>query len=212
MKTAQNTLIQLAIEVKALSFGQFTLKSGRISPYFFNAGTFNTGRALRILGESYAQTLIDSGLAFDCLFGPAYKGIPLVSTTAIALSAQGHDYPYCFNRKEAKDHGEGGMLVGAPLQGRVVIVDDVISAGTAIRESASIIQAQGATLAGVVIAMNRQERGQGVLSAVQEVEQSYGIPVLAAFTLADLIAYSAENPELKQHLDELKAYQQQYGS
>lgn len=211
MKTPQEKLIQLAIEVKALSFGQFTLKSGRISPYFFNAGTFNTGKALRILGESYAQTLIDSGLPFDCLFGPAYKGIPLVSTTAIALSAQGHDYPYCFNRKEVKDHGEGGLLVGAPLQGRVVVVDDVISAGTAIRESAAIIHAQGATLAGALIAMNRQERGQGSLSAVQEVEQTYGIPVLAAFTLTDLIAYSAGNPELKQHLAQLKAYQQEYG-
>ncbi len=211
MKTPQHILIQLALEVQALKFGQFTLKSGRLSPYFFNTGLFNTGHALKTLGECYAQTLIDTGLEFDMLFGPAYKGIPLVSTTAIALSALGRDYPYCFNRKEAKTHGEGGDLVGSPMQGRVVVVDDVISAGTAINESAQIIQAQGATLAGVIIGVNRQERGQGALSAVQEVEQRYGVPVYAVLTLNDLIAYSAEDPLLKEHLSALKAYYQEYG-
>lgn len=211
MKTPQHTLIQLALEVKALSFGQFTLKSGRISPYFFNAGAFNSGYALKTLGECYAQTLLESKIEFDLLFGPAYKGIPLVSSTAIALASLGQNYPYCFNRKEAKDHGEGGLLVGSPLQGRVIVVDDVISAGTAINESAAILQAHGAEMAGVLIAMNRQERGQGDLSAVQEVEQRFGVPVLAAFTLTDLIAYSANDPALAEHLDALQAYRAQYG-
>lgn len=212
MMTPQQTLIQLALEVKALSFGQFTLKSGRVSPYFFNTGLFNTGRTLKILGECYAQTLINSGLAFDMLFGPAYKGIPLVSSVAIALSNMGHDVPYCFNRKEAKTHGEGGDLVGSPLKGRVVVVDDVISAGTAINESAIIMHAYGAELAGALIAVNRQERGQGELSAVQEVEQRYHVPVLATLTLTDLITYSANDPELVQHLPALKAYQAKYGA
>jgi orotate phosphoribosyltransferase len=211
MNTPQHTLIQLALELKALSFGQFTLKSGRISPYFFNAGAFNTGHALKTLGECYAQTLIDSKLEFDMLFGPAYKGIPLVSTTAIALSSKGHDLPYCFNRKEIKDHGEGGMIVGSPLQGKVVVIDGVISAGTAINESAAIIKANGAELAGVMIAMNRQERGQGAQSAVQEVEQRYGVPVLAVFTFSDLIAYSGQQPDLIQYSDALKAYRAEYG-
>lgn len=212
MKTPYDTLIQLALDVHALSFGQFTLKSGRISPYFFNTGTFNTGHALKILGECYAQTLLESKLEFDMVFGPAYKGIPLVSSTAIALSHKGHDYPYCFNRKEAKEHGEGGTLVGSPLQGRVVVIDDVISAGTAINESAAIIKANGATMAGVVIAMNRQERGQGELSAVQEVEQRYGVPVIPVFTLADLIAHTAADPNLVQHLEALRKYQAEYGT
>lgn len=211
MKTPQHTLIELALQVKALSFGQFTLKSGRISPYFFNAGTFNTGQALKILGECYAQVLIDSKLEFDLLFGPAYKGIPLVATTAIALAAKGHDYPYCFNRKEIKGHGEGGLIVGSPIKGRVVVIDDVISAGTAINESANIIKDQGGEIVGAVVTVNRQERGQGNLSAVQEVEQRYGVPVLAAFTLEDLISYSAHDPELMKHLDALKAYQKEYG-
>jgi len=211
MNTPQHTLIELALEVRALSFGQFTLKSGRISPYFFNTGLFNTGRTLKILGECYAQALLDSKLEFDMLFGPAYKGIPLVSSVAIALSSMGRDVPYCFNRKEAKTHGEGGDLVGAPLKGRVLVIDDVISAGTAINESAGIINTYGATLAGAVIAVNRQERGQGELSAVQEVEERYGVPVIAVLTLANLIHYSANNPDLVQYLDALKAYQAQYG-
>lgn len=212
MKTPYETLIQLALDVHALSFGQFTLKSGRVSPYFFNAGTFNTGQSLRVLGECYARTLLESKLEFDMLFGPAYKGIPLVSTTAVALSNLGRDVPFCFNRKEAKDHGEGGTLVGAPLKGRVVIVDDVISAGTAANESAALIKAQGAEVAGILISMNRQERGQGPLSAVQEVEQRYGVPVLSIFSLDDLIAFSAADPELIKHLEALKAYQKEYGS
>jgi orotate phosphoribosyltransferase len=211
MNTPQHTLIQLALDVKALSFGQFTLKSGRVSPYFFNSGAFNSGQALKTLGECYAQTVLNSQLEFDMLFGPAYKGIPLVSATAIALSAQGHDFPYSFNRKEAKDHGEGGSIIGSPLQGKILVVDDVISAGTAINESAAIIQDNEAQFAGVLIAMNRQERGQGSQSAVQEVEQRYGVPVLAAFTLDDLIAYSSEQAELIEHLDALQAYRREYG-
>lgn len=211
METPQHTLIELALEVNALSFGQFTLKSGRLSPYFFNTGLFNTGRTLKILGECYAQTLLSSKVEFDMIFGPAYKGIPLVSSVAIALSSMGADVPYCFNRKEVKNHGEGGDLVGSPLKGRVLIVDDVISAGTAINESAEIINAYGATLAGAVIAVNRQERGQGKLSAVEEVEQRYGVPVIAVLTLANLIHYTANNPDMVQHLDALKAYQAEYG-
>lgn len=211
MKTPQQTLIQLALEVNALSFGQFTLKSGRLSPYFFNTGLFNTGRTLRILGECYAQTLVSSGVEFDMLFGPAYKGIPLVSSVAIALSNLGRDVPYCFNRKEVKDHGEGGILVGTPLKGKVVVVDDVISAGMAINESADIIKQHDATLAGALIAVNRQERGQSERSAIQEVEERYNIPVVSVLTLADLIQYSADNPELKQYLPALEAYRAEYG-
>lgn len=213
MNDTQQRLIELALKVDALKFGEFTLKSGRISPYFFNAGAFNTGETLRLLGEYYAQTLIDSGIAFDMLFGPAYKGIPLACTVAIALSQHhGMDVPYCFNRKEAKTHGEGGILVGSPLKGRVIVVDDVISAGTAMRESAEIIQNENATLTGALIAMNRQERGQGKLSAIQEVEDAYNMQVLSVINLETLISFSQNHPQFNQYADALNAYKAQYGA
>ncbi|EGT4507204.1 orotate phosphoribosyltransferase [Cronobacter sakazakii] len=212
MKPYQRQFIEFALNKQVLKFGEFTLKSGRQSPYFFNAGLFNTGRDLALLGRFYAEALVDSGVDFDLLFGPAYKGIPIATTTAVAL-AEHHerDVPYCFNRKEAKDHGEGGNLVGSSLQGRVMLVDDVITAGTAIRESMEIIQANGATLAGVMISLDRQERGRGELSAIQEVERDYGCQVIAIITLNDLIAYLAEKPEMANHLAAVEAYRQQYG-
>ncbi len=190
MKPYQRQFIEFALGKQVLKFGEFTLKSGRKSPYFFNAGLFNTGRDLALLGRFYAEALVDSGLEFDLLFGPAYKGIPIATTTAVAL-AEHHDLdlPYCFNRKEAKDHGEGGNLVGSALQGRVMLVDDVITAGTAIRESMEIIQANGATLAGVLISLDRQERGRSEISAIQEVERDYNCKVISIITLKDLIAY-----------------------
>ncbi|ARA78240.1 orotate phosphoribosyltransferase [Pectobacterium brasiliense] len=212
MKAYQRQFIEFALSKQVLKFGEFTLKSGRISPYFFNAGLFNTGRDLALLGRFYAEALVDSGVGFDLLFGPAYKGIPIATTAAVAL-AEHHDrdLPYCFNRKEAKDHGEGGSLVGSPLQGRVMLVDDVITAGTAIRESMEIIGAHGATLAGVMIALDRQERGRAELSAIQEVERDYQCKVISIITLTDLIAYLAEKPEMAAHLDAVKAYREQYG-
>ncbi|MBA0197073.1 orotate phosphoribosyltransferase [Pectobacterium brasiliense] len=212
MKAYQRQFIEFALSKQVLKFGEFTLKSGRISPYFFNAGLFNTGRDLALLGRFYAEALVDSGVAFDLLFGPAYKGIPIATTAAVAL-AEHHDrdLPYCFNRKEAKDHGEGGSLVGSPLQGRVMLVDDVITAGTAIRESMEIIGAHGATLAGVMIALDRQERGRAELSAIQEVERDYQCKVISIITLTDLIAYLAEKPEMAAHLDAVKAYREQFG-
>ncbi|WP_225086213.1 orotate phosphoribosyltransferase [Pectobacterium colocasium] len=212
MKAYQRQFIEFALSKQVLKFGEFTLKSGRISPYFFNAGLFNTGRDLALLGRFYAEALVDSGVAFDLLFGPAYKGIPIATTAAVAL-AEHHDrdLPYCFNRKEAKDHGEGGSLVGSPLQGRVMLVDDVITAGTAIRESMEIIAAHGATLAGVMIALDRQERGRADLSAIQEVERDYQCKVISIITLKELIAYLAEKPEMAAHLDAVKAYREQYG-
>lgn len=208
----QREFLQFAIQQGVLRFGQFTLKSGRVSPYFFNAGLFHSGQALARLGRYYAQALINSGLEFDMLFGPAYKGIPLACASAVALYEQhGRDLPWCFNRKEAKDHGEGGQLVGAPLQGRVVLVDDVITAGTAIRESMQLLSAHGAHAAGVVIALNRQERGQGQLSAIQEVEQHYAMPVVSIVSLEDLISYLAEDPHYAQSLEAVQAYRAQYG-
>jgi orotate phosphoribosyltransferase len=184
------SFIQLCLDLGVLRFGEFKLKSGRISPYFFNAGLFNTGRAIAELGRFYAQTVVDSKIHFDMLFGPAYKGIPLVATSAIALNDLHRlDFPWAFNRKEAKTHGEGGNIVGAPLKGRVLIVDDVITAGTAIRESIEIIRAAGAEPAGVVLALDRQERGQGELSAVQEVQQLFQLPVASILKLDDLIAH-----------------------
>lgn len=212
MKEYQRKFIEYALNKQVLKFGEFTLKSGRISPYFFNAGLFNTGRDLAFLGRVYAAALVDSGVPFDLLFGPAYKGIPIATTTAVALAEQHQrDVPYCFNRKEAKDHGEGGTLVGSPLQGKVMLVDDVITAGTAIRESMAIIAAHQAPLAGVMISLDRQEKGRGEISAIQEVERDYHCKVLAIITLADLIAYLEEKGEMADHLAAVRAYQQQYG-
>ncbi|MEZ8387364.1 orotate phosphoribosyltransferase, partial [Vibrio splendidus] len=193
MKAYQREFIEFALEKEVLKFGEFTLKSGRKSPYFFNAGLFNTGRDLARLGRFYAAALADSGIEFDVLFGPAYKGIPIATTTAVAL-ADHHDVdtPYCFNRKEAKNHGEGGNLVGSELEGRIMLVDDVITAGTAIRESMEIIQANGADLAGVLVAIDRQEKGKGELSAIQEVERDFGCAIISIVSLTDLVTFLEE--------------------
>ena len=213
MRDYQRDFLDFAIGRGVLRFGEFTLKSGRISPYFFNAGLFNRGAALARLGGYYAALITDAGLSFDLLFGPAYKGIPLVSADAIALAEQhGRDLPWCFNRKEAKDHGEGGTLVGAPLQGRVLIVDDVITAGTAIRETMDILNAHQAIPAGVLIALDRQERGQGELSAVQEVERAHGIAVTSIVSLNDVVVYLAERPNHATYLKTMRDYQVRYGS
>lgn len=212
MQTYQREFIELALGADVLRFGEFTLKSGRTSPYFFNAGLFNTGRALAKLGEYFAETIVESDIQFDTLFGPAYKGIPLASTCAIALSEKhNRNVPYCFNRKEAKAHGEGGSLVGAPLTGKVLIIDDVITAGTAITESMDIIKANGAEAAGVVIALNRQERGKGELSAIQEVEQNYGIPVISIVSLEHLVAYINHQEKYAGYLEAIQAYRREYG-
>ncbi|EGR2796222.1 orotate phosphoribosyltransferase [Vibrio navarrensis] len=212
MKAYQREFIEFALEKQVLKFGEFTLKSGRKSPYFFNAGLFNTGRDLARLGRFYAAALADSGIEFDVLFGPAYKGIPIATTTAVAL-ADHHDIdtPYCFNRKEAKDHGEGGNLVGSALEGRIMLVDDVITAGTAIRESMEIIQANGADLAGVLVAIDRQEKGKGELSAIQEVERDFGCAVISIVSLSDLITYLEEKGDATEHLAAVKAYREQFG-
>ncbi len=212
MRDYQKDFIDFAINNNVLRFGEFTLKSGRISPYFFNAGLFNSGEALAKLGQFYAASIADSDVDFDVLFGPAYKGIPLATTCAVALYEHHNtNIPYSFNRKEAKDHGEGGNIVGAPLDGKILIIDDVITAGTAIRESMDIIAAANATPAGVIIALDRQEKGTGELSAIQEVEQQYGIPVLSIIKLEHLIAYLEEDGTLNAHLDAVKAYRDQYG-
>ena len=212
MQDYQRDFIRFAIERGVLRFGEFTLKSGRTSPYFFNAGIFNSGLALAELGRFYAAAVVQSGIAFDVLFGPAYKGIPLAAATAVALAERhGLDLPWCFNRKEAKDHGEGGSLVGAPLAGRVLIVDDVITAGTAIREVMQIIDGQGAQAAGVLIALNRQERGREVLSAIQEVERDFKMPVVSIVSLEQVLEYLAGDAELKKHLPAVEAYRAQYG-
>ncbi|BER96050.1 Orotate phosphoribosyltransferase [Vibrio cholerae] len=212
MKAYQREFIEFALEKQVLKFGEFTLKSGRKSPYFFNAGLFNTGRDLARLGRFYAAALVDSGIEFDVLFGPAYKGIPIATTTAVAL-ADHHDVdtPYCFNRKEAKDHGEGGNLVGSKLEGRVMLVDDVITAGTAIRESMELIQANKADLAGVLVAIDRQEKGKGELSAIQEVERDFGCAVISIVSLTDLITYLEQQGNNTEHLEAVKAYRAQYG-
>jgi len=203
--------IAFACERGVLRFGEFKTKAGRLSPYFFNAGSFNDGAALARLCDFYARAILASGIVFDTLFGPAYKGIPLVAGSAIALALAGRNVPYCFNRKEAKDHGEGGTLIGAPLSGRVLIIDDVISAGTSVRESVELIRAAGAVPAGVVIALDRMERGSGELSAVQEVERGYGIPVVSVANLDDLIAYLEGNPELERSLLAVTEYRGKYG-
>ncbi|GMV29979.1 MAG: orotate phosphoribosyltransferase [Rhodanobacteraceae bacterium] len=212
MRAHQRDFLDLALHKQVLRFGDFTLKSGRTSPYFFNAGLIDSGAALARLGRAYASTAVESGLAFDMLFGPAYKGIALAAATAIALATDhGRDLPFAFNRKEAKAHGEGGTLIGAPLRGRVLIVDDVITAGTAIRESLHIIRGQGAEPAGVLIALDRQERGQGPLSAAQEVTAEFGIPVLAIARLTDLLTLASERPELAAQQARLQEYRQLYG-
>lgn len=204
--------IEFILQAGVLKLGQFTLKSGRQSPYFFNAGLFNTGAQLATLSQAYAATIADHQLDFDVLFGPAYKGIPLAATTSVAL-AQNHqmNLPYAFNRKEAKTHGEGGNIVGHPLEGNILIIDDVITAGTAIRESMDMIHQAGAKPAGVVIALDRMEKGQGEQSAIQEVENDYGIPVTSIINLNDIIDYLATQPEAEQYLSAMQAYREQYG-
>ena len=212
MQKYQKDFIEFALDVGVLRFGEFTLKSGRISPYFFNAGLFDTGAALARLGRYYAQAIVDSGIAFDLLYGPAYKGIPLAAVTAAALFEQhGMDVAYAFNRKEAKDHGEGGVIVGHALEGRVLIIDDVISAGTSVRESMEIIRQQGAEPGGVVIALDRQEKGQGDLSAIQEVERDYAVPVAAIIHLRELVEFLQEQPAMQDNLAAIRSYRETYG-
>ncbi|MEN8179077.1 MAG: orotate phosphoribosyltransferase [Pseudomonadota bacterium] len=212
MQEYQREFLDFALDVGVLRFGEFTLKSGRTSPYFFNAGLFNTGASLARLGRYYAQAIVDSGIEFDVLYGPAYKGIPLAAVTAAALYDQHKkDVPYAFNRKEVKDHGEGGVIVGHALEGKVMIIDDVISAGTSVRESVEIIKGLNATPAGVVIALDRQERGQGERSAIQEVEGDYGMPVSAIVQLEQLIEYLQQKPDAEDSLSRIRAYRQEYG-
>ncbi|MDR2207415.1 MAG: orotate phosphoribosyltransferase [Azoarcus sp.] len=210
--TFSRDFIELSCRKGVLRFGTFLTKAGRTSPYFFNAGLFDDGGSFSDLCGFYARAILGSGVAFDMLFGPAYKGIPLVAGTAMRLAAEGMNVPFVFNRKEAKDHGEGGMLIGAPLAGRVMILDDVISAGTSVRESIGIIRAHGAEPAGLVIALDRMERGQGEISAVQEVKEAYGIPVVPVATLMDLIAYLGDSPELEANLAAVQAYRDAYGT
>ena len=208
----QRNFIELTLQREVLRFGEFILKSGRQSPYFFNMGRIDSGAALGQLGRAYANALVNSGVSIDMLFGPAYKGIALAAATAIALAEQhGRDLPWAYNRKEAKDHGEGGLLVGAPLAGRVLIVDDVMTAGTAVRESLALIRAHGAEPAGVLIALDRQERGQGERSAAQEVVADHGIPVIAITSLDDVLAYAGEQPQLAGEYARLLAYRERYG-
>ena len=212
MEKYQFDFIQLALKHQALCFGEFVLKSGRTSPYFFNAGRFQTGSALADLGRFYAAAITASGIDFDIVFGPAYKGIPLAATTAVALADHyRRDLPYCYNRKEAKDHGEGGTLVGAPLQGKVLIVDDVITAGTAVREVMAIIGNAGATPAAVLIGLNRMEKGQGQVSAIQEVEQTFGIPVISIINLNHIISYLETQAGQEAMMEKIKQYRATYG-
>ena len=203
--------IRFAVQQQVLCFGEFKTKAGRLSPYFFNAGLFNDGESLKNLSQFYAQAILASAVPFDMLFGPAYKGIPLVAGTAIALAEQGRNAPYSYNRKEAKDHGEGGTTVGAKLQGRVLIIDDVISAGTSVRESIDLIRAADAQPCGVVIALDRQEQGQGKFSATQEVRRNYGIPVVSIATLSDLLDYLQGEAEMVQNLAAVQLYRDRYG-
>ncbi|MEZ5464180.1 MAG: orotate phosphoribosyltransferase [Lysobacteraceae bacterium] len=211
MDQHQHRFLRLALDQGALRFGEFTLKSGRSSPYFFNAGAFDSGSALAALGDCYADAIEAAGLEFDMLFGPAYKGIPLATTVAMSLARRGRDVPLAFNRKEAKQHGEGGRLIGAPLKGRILIVDDVITAGTAIRESLALIADADASVAGVLVALDRQERGQGELSAVQELSQNAGVDVIAVANLDDLLAFSQGDADSVQHHQRLLAYRDAYG-
>lgn len=213
MNVYQQEFIELAQRYEVLKFGEFTLKSGRVSPYFFNAGGFASGAALAALGRCYAERIVAAGLEFDVLLGPAYKGIPLAAATAIALADQhGRDVPFAYNRKEAKTHGEGGVLVGAPLRGRVLVIDDVITAGTAVREVIDMIEAAGASLAGVAIGLNRQERGAGELSAIQEIEREYGIPVLSIIDISHIIAYlEAAGDSQASLVAAMQSYRERYG-
>ncbi|MFV8836232.1 orotate phosphoribosyltransferase [Aquisalimonas sp.] len=213
MHDYQREFLDFALEQNVLRFGEFQLKSGRISPYFFNAGLFNTGGTLAALGRYYARSITNSGVGFDMLFGPAYKGIPLASTTAVALADHhDRDVPWAFNRKEAKDHGEGGTIVGAPLAGRVLVIDDVISAGTSVRESVNMIRAAGAELAGVAIALDRKERGSGELSAVQQVRDQYNAPVVPIVDLDDLVEWLEQRGDHDADLTAIRAYREQYGA
>jgi len=213
MQSYQKDFIEFAVSRGVLRFGEFTLKSGRISPYFFNSGLFNDGESLSRLGQFYAAAITDAGIKFDMLFGPAYKGIPLVSALAIALYQRDHrPVPYCFNRKETKDHGEGGTLLGAPLQGRVLIVDDVITAGTSIRQSMDLIREQGAAAAGILIALDRQERGEKELSAIEEIEQNFQVPVISLISLQELTEFLASREDLQQYLARIRAYRARYGT
>src|SRR5258705_13002305 len=211
MSDFRQEFIEFAVARGVLSFGEFKTKAARLSPYFFNAGLFNDGDALRRLGQFYAKALLAADPGFDVLFGPAYKGIPLVTATSVALAKFGRNLPFCFNRKEAKDHGEGGVTVGAPLKGRVLIVDDVISAGTSVRESVDIIRGAGARPAGVLIALDRMERGSGTLSAVQEVRNQFGIPVVSIASLDDLLAYLRARGGMAQQLRSVERYRKEYG-
>ena len=212
MHDYQRDFIELALDHDVLRFGEFTLKSGRTSPYFFNAGLFNTGSRLAGLGRFYADAIVQSGVDFDVLMGPAYKGIPIASATAVQLSeAFGRDVPWSFNRKEAKDHGEGGLIVGSPLAGRVLVVDDVITAGTAIREVMEILATTGATCAGIVVAVDRQERGRGELSAIQEVERDFGVPVISIIGFDQIIEYVEQTGRHAEHLDAIRGYREEHG-
>ncbi|SDY77828.1 orotate phosphoribosyltransferase [Nitrosomonas sp. Nm33] len=211
MSDFKHAFIEFAIECNVLRFGEFKTKAGRLSPYFFNAGLFNDGNSLHKLGQFYAKAILAAQLPFDMLFGSAYKGIPLVSATAIALAEAGHNFPFCFNRKEVKDHGEGGHIVGAPLAGRVLIIDDVISAGTSIRESVNLIRTAEATPCVVVVALDRMEQGRHQISATQEVEQTHGIPVVSIINLDNIMDYLATRNDMAQNLQAIKRYRAQYG-
>jgi orotate phosphoribosyltransferase len=211
MTDFRQDFFRFAASQRALLFGEFITKAGRTSPYFFNAGMFSTGAALARLSEFYAKAIRASGIGFDMMFGSAYKGIPLAAAVSMKLADDGPDVPFCYNRKEVKDHGEGGVIVGAPLQGRVLIIDDVISAGTSVRESVALIRAANATPCGVAIAVDRMERGTGTMSAVQEVERMYGIPVIAIATLDDLIGFVRSEPNCSHYLDAVLSYRERYG-
>lgn len=211
MSQISQEFIAFSIKKQVLKFGEFKTKAGRLSPYFFNAGLFNDGESLLKLGEFYANSIEKSGIQFDMLFGPAYKGITLAASIAIAFAKNGHNFPYAYNRKEAKDHGEGGIIVGAPLRGRVLIIDDVISAGTSVRESIELIRQHGAEPCGVAIALDRQEKGLGELSAVQEVETLYHLPVCAIANLKDLLEFASNQQDMAQHLLNIQQYRQRYG-
>lgn len=210
MNTYADNFIKLAIDKKALLFGEFILKSKRPSPYFFNMGMLSDGDSFKLIGDAYAKTILDHQLEFDMLFGPAYKGLPLATTTSISLSQQGYNYPVCFNRKEAKAHGEGGNLIGAPLKGRVLILDDVITAGTAFRESKALVESQGATVSGLVIALDRMEKMADQLSAVEHLKQQYHIPVISLISLQSLIQYLSRTEPQQAKI--LQAHYQTYGA